>query len=285
MILGSDSSKALERSINRKRLKQKKILLEFEKELKKLDLNIKYNLENIRTMVKRGCGYSLQSIRLVGPYMVAPAIVTALLVKFEFLPFFSNGVKYYRYIKTTTDNLGNVSLEKQMDAFDNNDDYIEYLGEWKSVDDGNFLREVYVYDVEKYDIEKIMTAIDNPTMSYLTEIFGDYDICKEEISNNISDEEKNLEPSVRTVVFTMDKDDYEVKEFTILQSIVILLAALVVIGTVDFYVWRFRDEASSYVFGYEIRCIKEKNPIQSKEYYQRKRDILVDNINKLRGEE
>ena len=192
MMLDRDKTSLFKINQKRKALTEKKLLLQLEKEIKKMESQIKHPIiNNPGIAFKRYGKMSLRTFQLIYPYLLFPMVsLTVLHFTLGYNPLKENYKKKYLRTKTSTDSFGDVSSESQYGSFKNNDDTIKYYNVWKDAGSGVFTRDVYVFNAEDYDYEEITGVFQNPNFSFIYDTFGKPEQEITEKSNNLTDEDQ-----------------------------------------------------------------------------------------------
>lgn len=283
MMLGRNSESLFNSNSERRTLMKKKLLLSMEKEVKRLNFEVNvFDVTNAKVRLNRASRYLLSFARDVYPYLVTPAISAIIIATKGFIPYGDYSKKYIN-VKTTTDSSGYTSYEKQYANFKEKD-CIEYFEKWEKVSADEFSRQIYVFNAEDYSEEDIMKALDNPTLSYLEENFGDYDIERVEIKNDLSVDEQNSDEHVKTTIYSTDKNEYKQRGFDDPQYFLMSCVWFIANLFPELFVYVYRRDYSSFDFDSELYDIQKNFPYVDKREAQRKLEISKENLKRIRGE-
>ena len=284
-MLGKDRKSIFNINEKRKALTEKKLLLQVEKDIKKLEHMIKHPfIYNPGISFKRTSKISLRTVQLIYPYLVFPSVLYgSLWFGLNFNPFTSNNnAKVYLKNRTTTDNYGNVYTESQYEKFNDDDDLIKYHSVWNVNSDGNFERKVWVFDADGADYEDIVNAVNAANELVLTEMFGDPKLEMMETTNHVSEEEHQNKPYVESIVYTTDEFKFINKDLETAKMNIVITVGSFAIGLLIFLV---RHELFDYEYSEKIESIKERYVYPDTEDLSRKLSVRKDNLKRLKGDE
>jgi len=277
----NNNSKKQKKLTEKQRLEKKKMLLEMQKEINKLEKEIKYSkINNSKIYALRGLKIALRTGQLIAPYAITLGITFGIFSALGGTPFYRDKHKQKLEIMKEIDSLGNIRYEQQYGEYENNTSVISYYSKWNYVGNNLYSRDIDTYELSDMTEEQILKLINNNDES-LREILSEPISKKKETKNNLSEEELQSDSFLQAVIYSKNDDDFiMVKEssgdniaFTILWLVVTALAEL---GPI---LWRIDGSDFNYV--YCIDKIKEKHPTVDVEELTKRLEIKRSNYNRL----
>ena len=135
------NKKNKKRQAEKKRLEQKKLLLQMKKEMETLEWEIEHSrLVNIKVGTIRNLKISARALQLVAPYVLTAGIIAGGFTLLGNIPFYGGDEwKVYSTVMTEFDNNGNIRYEQQYDSYkSSSDNKLYYYTKWQQNDDGCF---------------------------------------------------------------------------------------------------------------------------------------------------
>lgn len=274
----SDKQKRL---TEKQRVEKKKMLLEMQKEITKLEHEIKHSkIGNAKVYALRGLKIVLRTGQLIAPFAVTAGITIGGFAAFGGTPFYRDKHKQKLEMMKELDSLGNIRYEQQYEEYQNSKSVISYYSKWNFAEDNLYSRDIETYALGDITEEQILKLINDDVVS-LREILGEPISKKKETKNNLTEEELQSEPFLQAMIYSKFDDDFIiVKEssidnfgFTLLWVLATALAELIPLG--------WRNEYSYFDYGYCIRKIKEKHPTTDVEELTKKLEIKRNNYDRL----
>ncbi len=284
------NKKNKKREIERKRLEQKKLLIQMKKEIDTLEFDIKYSsLRNAKMGAIKNLKIYARALQLVAPYVVTAGIVAGGFALFGDIPFYPNDeVKAYSNVMTEFDNAGNIRKEQQYASFkdesghklDSNDNLLYYYSKWEKIDDGLYSRVVQTYSIDEKTYEDIIKLFDKKDLS-LEGILGEPDSNIKETKNNLTEEELQEGAFIQAIVYSKDEGDYIIRKQTVGENIFLSILYVFVSMLIEMGPLYYRSEYSSFDF---LRCVNEiKRKYQPLDIDVAKKQLELkkDNYNRL----
>lgn len=262
--------------------KQKKLLLQLEKEISKLEYEINHSkISNLKIHMLRALKKSLCTGRLIAPYVLTAYISFQAFSTLGITPFVEDEVTKRLEVKKEIDNLGNISYEEQYGKFDNPIGTISYVGKWNKKVDGFYEREVKTYATGNIEEIIVTKLINDEDITSLDEILGDAISSKKQTRNNLTKEEIEKEPYLQAVIYSEIDDDYIVVKETIEQNMGWTILWFLLTTLIEFFPVYLQQEIVSFDYGQSIQNINKKYPLIEKETLMKKLEIKRDNYNRL----
>lgn len=283
------NKKNKKREIEKKRLEQRKLLIQMKKEIDTLEFDIKHSsLRNAKMGAIKNLKIYARALQLVAPYIVTAGIVAGGFAFFGDIPFYPNDeMKAYSNIMTEFDNAGNIRKEQQYASFKDEDDYtldsddglLYYYSKWEKMDDGLYSRVVQTYSIEK-TYEDIIKLFGKKDLN-LEDILGEPDSSVTEIKNNLTEEELQEEAFIQAIVYSEDEGDYIMRKQTVEENLWFSLAYIVLVGILDLIVRSVRRTYSSFDFSRCVNEIKSKYQPFDIDVAKKQLELKKDNYNRL----
>lgn len=198
---------------NDKRIKQLDFLNQLEMEIKTLEYQVKHpTITNLKIGMVRNLTLSSKLLREAIPFILTASIMIGVF-KFTGLgfPFARDLIKYPSNIRKDLDSFGNVNIEQQYDSFGYSVNVLKYYQGWERKDNGIYVRNVDVYELEFFSDGEIERMINTSDIE-LNDILGEPTYSYLETSYDLSSEEFNKNPYMEATVYIEDTNDYIVKE-------------------------------------------------------------------------
>ncbi len=270
-----------QRLTEKQRLKKKKMLLQIQKEINKLENEIKHSkISNAKIYALRGLKMALRTGQLIAPYAVTAGITFGGFAAFGGTPFYRDEHKQKLEMMKELDSFGNIRYEQQYDVYENSQSTISHYGKWKLFEDNLYSRDIEVYSIEDITEETIIKLINENNTSSLQEVLGEPISRKTETKNNLSEEELQSESFLQAVMFFKFDDDFIMVQESSIENI--LLTIFWVAATIPFElmptIWR---EHCSFDYDYCIAEIKRKHPAIDIDALTKKLEIKRSNYDRL----
>lgn len=283
------NKKNKKREIEKKRLEQRKLLIQMKKEIDTLEFDIKHSsLRNAKMGAIKNLKIYARALQLVAPYIVTAGIVAGGFALFGDIPFYPNDeMKAYSNIMTEFDNAGNIRKEQQYASFKDEDDYtldsddglLYYYSKWEKMDDGLYSRVVQTYSIGK-TYEDIIKLFGKKDLN-LEDILGEPDSSITETKNNLTEEELQEEAFIQAIVYSEDEGDYIMRKQTVEENLWFSLAYIVLVGILDLIVRSVRRTYSSFDFSRCVNEIKSKYQPFDIDVAKKQLELKKDNYNRL----
>lgn len=277
------------RQAERKRLEQKKLLIQMKQEIDSLESEIKHSsLVNTRIKAIRNLKITARALQLVAPYMVTAGIVAGGFTLLGDIPFYPNDEwKIHSKVMTEFDNAGNIRTEQQYDSFkvngdtvDNSDSMLYYYSKWEKSDGGFYSRTVQTYSIKKKSIEDIMELFKKEDLK-LEDVLGEPSSNIKETKNNLTEDEIQEESIIKAVIYKEDEDDYIIHKETVGENIGLSVLYLLVAALAELAPLWFRSEVSSFDFSDCVDEIKRKHQPLDIDTITKKLELKRDNYDRL----
>lgn len=269
------------RLAEKQRLEKKKLLLQMEKEIKELEMQIKHSrITNVKINTLKTLKISLRAGQLIAPFVVTVGITFGIFSIFGGTPFYRNKQKQNLNMMKEFDNLGNIRYEQQYEDYKELKGTISYYSKWMSSTDGFYSRDIKLYSIEDITEETIMKLINENNIGSLEEVLGEPILKKTETKNNLTEDELASDSYLQALMYSELENDYiMVKEsigdnvlLTILWVVITLLAEIIPLW------WR---ENSDFDFGDCVSEIRRKHPALDVEELTKKLELRRANYNRL----
>ena len=189
-------------------------------------------LNSLNKKNKRQGNKAIKIIEVTIPYVVTAALSYKVFSSLNMTPFAKDNITKNAKVMKELDTEGNTSYYEQYEDFDKTAT-ISRVGKWHMGKDGNFERQIKIYDAKKIDefkeditIEKL-NRIGIDSLEY---IFGEPIIERTERKNKLTLEEQNAAPYLKATVYYEDKDkNITTKESTsnnVVQTACFVIVAL-----------------------------------------------------------
>lgn len=212
----------------KKRLEQKKMLLQMEKEIKKLEFEIKHSsFVNAKIGAIRNLKMSARALQRVAPYVLTASMVAGFSTFFNHTPFYGGDEwNVYSKVMTEFDNTGNIRKEQQYDDFkddmnntlDNSDSILYYYSKWQKDENGSYSRTVQTYSIKEKTYEDIIKLFKQKNLK-LEDVLGEPDSNIKETKNNLANEELEEESFIKAVIYNKDENDYIIHKETVGENV------------------------------------------------------------------
>ena len=276
------NEKNKKRQAEKNRLKQKKMLIQMEKEIHELEFDMKHSkISNLKVNMLRGLKISLRAGQLVAPYVLTAGITFGAFAALGGAPFIKDDQKKKLEMKKELDSFGNIRYEQQYDSFDSSKGTISYIGEWKKQDNEFYSREIKTYATENVEEDIVTKIINDIDITSLEDVFGNPISSKIETQNNLTDEEIQTQPYLEAIIYSKFDDDFIIVKEKTGDNIALTLVWFLVTILAELIPLFIRSEVSSFDFEYCVDRIKEKYPLVDTNELARKLEIKRDNYNRL----
>lgn len=274
----------------KKRLEQKKMLLQMKKEIETLESEIKYSiLVNAKIGAIRNLKISARALQKVAPYALTAGIIASGFTLSGDIPFYPNDEwKVYSNVMTEFDNYGNIRTEQQYDNFeddngntlDSSDSMLYYYSKWEKNDDEFYSRTVQIYSIEKKTYEDIIKLFGEENIN-LEDILGEPSSNIKETRNNLTDEELQEESFVKAVIYNKDENDYIMRKETVGENILLSVLYVLLTGLCELVPLYWRSNYSDFYFADCVEEIKRKHQSLDIDTLIKKLELKRDNYNRM----
>jgi len=265
----------------KERLKKKKMLLEMQKDINKLENEIKYSkIGNAKIYALRGLKIVLRTLQLIAPFAVTAGITIGGFAAFGGTPFYRDKHKQKLEMMKELDSLGNIRYEQQYEEYENSKSVISYFSKWNFVEDNLYSRDIETYAIGDLTEEQILKLI-NDDVESLHEVLGEPISKKTETKNNLSEEDLQSEPFLQAMIYSKFDDDFIMVKESSGDNIGITLVWALVTALAEIIPVLWREESSDFDYRYCIKKIKEKHPTIDVEELTKKLEIKKSNYDRL----
>lgn len=267
--------------VEKKRLEQKKLLMQMKQEIELLESEIKHSsLINVKIKTIRNLKITARALQLVAPYVITASIIAKGFNTWGNTPFYWDEKKIYANVMMEFDNVGNIRYEQQYDSFENDKNKLYYYTGWEKNNNGFYSRIIETYSIKEKTYEDIIELFETKDLN-LEDIFGMPDSSVKETKNNLTVEELQEESFIKAVIYTEDKNDYLIGRETIDEDIIDSFLYCFVIILVEGLISIFRKKLSSFDFSKCVYDIKRKYELVDIDTITKKLEIKKDNYNRL----
>lgn len=266
------------------RNKQKRMLVEMEKEIKTLESNIgNIDLANKKIIAIRNLKISARALQAIAPYVLTAGIVAGgfklFLGDIPFYPYDES--KSYLNTMKEFDSNGNIRTQQQYGNFEG-DHYnvLYYYSAWEKGDDELYSRTIKSYRIGSKTYEELVKIIDqeNPKIE---DVIGNPVSEIIETKNHLTEEELQEESFMKVVLYDEDKNDYIIIKQTVGENFCLSLLYLLIVGIGEVISLAWRD-SSSFDFKACVEEIKRKHQLLEKDILIKKLEIKKENYNRLK---
>ena len=277
----NNNSKKQKKLTEKQRLEKKKMLLEMQKEINKLEKEIKYSkINNSKIYALRGLKIALRTGQLIAPYAITLGITFGIFSALGGTPFYRDKHKQKLEIMKEIDSLGNIRYEQQYGEYENNTSVISYYSKWNYVGNNLYSRDIDTYELSDMTEEQILKLI-NDDVESLHEVLGEPISKKTETKNNLSEEDLQSEPFLQAMIYSKFDDDFIMVKESSGDNIGITLVWALVTALAEIIPVLWREESSDFDYRYCIKKIKEKHPTIDVEELTKKLEIKKSNYDRL----
>lgn len=284
------NEKNRKRQAEKKRLEQKKMLLQMKKEIESLESKIMHSsLTNAKIGTIRNLKIGARALQLVAPYALTAGIIAGGFILLGNTPFYNGDEwKVYSSVMTEIDNNGNVRFEQQYDNFeddegnilDSSDNVLYYYSKWQKNGVGLYLRTVQTYSLENKSYEEVLKLFEKEDLK-LEDVLGEPDSNIKETKNNLTEKELQAGPFIKAVVYREDTKDYIMQRETVgenIESSVLYIILTLICELAPLY---FRHEHSSFDFLDCIEVIKREHQSLDIETMRKKLELKRENYDRM----
>mgnify|MGYP001139678404 CR=1 FL=1 len=284
------NEKNRKRQAEKKRLDQKKMLLQMKKEIESLESEIKHSsFVNARIGTIRNLKISARVLQKVAPYALTAGIIAGGFTLLGDIPFYPNDEwKVYSNVMTEFDNYGNIRTEQQYDSFedendntlDSSDSMLYYYSNWEKNDDGFYSRIVQAYSIKNKTYEDIIKFFGEENIN-LEDVLGEPSSNIKETRNNLTNEELQEESFVKAVIYNKDENDYIMHKETVGENILFSVLYVLITGLCELAPLYWRSKHSNFDFADCVEKIKRKHQSLDIDSLTKKLELKKDNYNRL----
>lgn len=266
----------------KRRLEKKKMLLQMQKEIHKLEMEIKYSkITNAKIVALKGMKIILRTAQLIAPYAVAAGITFGGFAALGDVPFYREKHKQKLNMMKELDSFGNIRYEQQYEDYNNSNSILLHYSKWELSEDGLYSRNIETYSVGELTEEKIIKLINDDNILSLQEVLGEPISRKKEAKNNLSEEEIESESFLQAVVFSEMDDDFIMVKQSIEDNIGIAILWIIVTLFAELIPYAWRETQSDFDYWDCIERIKKKHPRVDVEALSKKLEIKRNNYSRL----
>lgn len=277
------------RQAEKKRIEQKKLLIQMKQEIEELEFEIK-NSKPINAKIKalRNLKITGRALQLAAPYVLTAGIVAGGFTLLGDIPFYPNDEwKIDSNVMTELDNAGNIRTEQQYDDFkvndntvDNSDSMLYYYSEWRKNDDGVYSRTVQTYSIKEKSIEDIMELFKEEDLK-LEDVLGEPSSNIKETKNNLTEDEIQEKSIIKAIIYNKDENNYIMHKETVGENIGLSVLYLIVTIFAELAPLYYRSEFSSFDFSDCVDEIKRSHQPLDIDTITKKLELKKDNYNRL----
>lgn len=270
------------RQAEKKRLEQKKLLIQMKQEIESLEFEIKHSsLVNAKIGAIRNLKISARALQLAAPYVLTAGIIAGGFTLLGDIPFYGGDEwKVYSNVMTEFDDAGNIRFEQQYDSFENSDNILYYYSKWQQGNDGFYSRTVQTYSIKKKTYEDIIELFGQENLN-LGDVLGEPSSNIKETRNNLTDEELQEESFVKAVIYNKDENDYIMHKETVGENILLSVLYVLITGLCELAPLYWRSEHSDFDFADCVEEIKMKHQSLDIDTLTKKLELKKDNYNRL----
>lgn len=263
----------------KKRLEQKKFMLQLEKEITKLERKIRYSrLKNLKIGTIKNLKISARVLQWLAPYALTASIVAnGCKLLTGGLPFYRDDTHQYLHIMKEFDNLGNIKTEQQYDEFSNNTNILNYYSRWMKNEDGTYTRNIQTYRLENITEEDITKLFNNEIA--ISDILEEPLSDVMETKNSLSEEEIKEKDFLQAIIYDINKEEYIVVKESIGANVFISILYIIVVCVCGGILSRLK--IPHFDLGICVKEIKEKHPSIDTKELAKKLEIKKSNYNRL----
>lgn len=242
--------------------KMKRMLLELEREIKKIEFDIKHSkISNFKIKTLRKLKISLYAVRVISPYLITGGIVFGSFAAFGQTPFIKDNVKKELEIKKELDSFGNIRYEEQYDEFLNDESTISYVSRWYAQNDGFYFREIKTYSTNGVGENIVNKIVNDLEINSLEDLFGPPIFEKIEKQNNLSKDEIKKEAYLESITYSKKKDNFIVAKESLKNNILATVLWFLITLFVEIFTYAIRNNNSNVDFEEFVKKVKEEYPL------------------------
>ncbi|MCI9233242.1 MAG: hypothetical protein HFH08_01440 [Bacilli bacterium] len=242
----------------RKRLEQKKFLIQMKKEMNDLENKIKFSrFLNLKIATVRNLKISLRAMQLVAPYVLTAGLIAGGFKLVGGCPFYRDVRQQNLNIMKEFDNLGNIRYEEQYSEYSGASNILYFYGKWEKSNDGFYTRTVEKYKLKELTEEEIIELFGKEKMT-LQDILGSPLSSFRESNNNVADEDIEKDNYFQAIIYQENKEDYILVRESVSDNILITILYICITALAELLPLYFRTELSSFDFGNCVSSIKER---------------------------
>ena len=265
-------------------LKRKKLLLQLESEINKLEDEIKsQQIKNMKIKLIRRTKIGTSIISSLAPYTITLLLVTAGTKQITGgYPFIRDSIrKIPAKITKEIDSLGNIEEKKQYTENYIGPDEIYLYKNWKY----NNEEDIYTRDIEIYEVYDLKEEITNDLINLeninITDILGTPEYLENEKKEKLTSEEINANEYIKIITHTENKDDYISKKESMITNIIVSISYLYGLTIFEFMTLLYKVIKNKSSLKEKIERIKINYPYIDKDTKKRKLEIKKENYKRL----
>ncbi len=242
--------------------KMKRMLLELEREIKKIEFDIKHSkISNFKIKTLRKLKISLYAVRTISPYLITGGIVFGSFAAFGQAPFIKDNVKKELEIKKELDSFGNIRYEEQYDEFLNDESTISYVSRWYAQNDGLYFRKIKTYSINGVGENIVNKIVNDLEINSLEDLFGPPIFEKIEKQNNLSKDEIKKEAYLESITYSKKKDDFIVVKESLENNVLATVLWFLITLFVEIFPYVIRNNNSNGDFEDFVKKVKKEYPL------------------------
>lgn len=192
-----------------KEQEQKKFMNNLENEINELEyqINNKDKVNKKRNFIKN-LKISKKIFTATAPYILTAGLTIGLASLCHSTPFIQDGKYINPYQKKEMDNKGNIYYEEQEYDY-KSDNELYYYSKWRKDDKDFYSRDIKIFKIDDESIDKITKLLESDNLDEnlkLEDILGLPKEEKKERKNNLTKEEINEEPFIKSIIYDRNED-------------------------------------------------------------------------------
>lgn len=277
------------RDTEKKRLEQKKFMLQLKKDIVDLEKKIKHSrIENLKIDTIKNLKISARVLQLIAPYVVTAGLVAGGFTLLGDIPFYADEWKIYSNVMTEFDNAGNITTRQQYNDFkddngntlDSSNNLLYYYSQWQLDENGLYSRIVQTYSIEKQTYENLIELFNKEDLK-LEDVLGKPNTNIRETRNNLTDEEIQEESFIKAVIYNEETGDYIVHKETVGENVSLSILYILATSLLELVPLSFRHNISSFDFKTCVRRIKKRYPHIDADELAKKLELKKANYDRL----
>ncbi len=271
-----------------KEQEQQQFMNNLEKDIKKIEYQINNkDKENKKRKFIKNLKIGTKICTATAPYILTAGLVTGLFSWCKMTPIIQDEKYINPYQKKELDNKGNVYYEEQMHDY-GSDNELYYYSKWKKDEKDLYSRDIKIFKINDDAIDRVIKLLENDKLDknlQLEDILGSPKEEKKERKNNLTKEEINEEPFIKSIIYDRNEDRlvyYKESEDT---NFILTAICFLIIEAAEFIPLKVRRKLGFDMFD-DIEKIKDNyQPLSNKEIKQlrKKLEIKKENYKILKG--